>query len=121
MDLDLAAIKKYYERADIQQELLRISKDREVQAWFGEARGKRPEAVYMLGDLKDLIRQGMTSFHISEERWRDPLQLEPGMQKRNLDNLRAGWDMILDLDCKNLAYSLLAGELIVDAIKFHNV
>ncbi len=121
MDLDLPAIRKYYERADIQQELLKISKDKEVQAWFGESRGRRPEAVYMLGDLKDLIRQGMTSFHISEERWKDPLQLEPGMPKRSLDNLRAGWDMILDLDCKYLDYSLLAGEFIIDAIKFHDI
>jgi DNA primase large subunit len=121
MDLDFAAIRKYYERTDIQQELLIISKDREVQAWFGESCGKRPEAVYMLGDLKDLIRQGMTSFHISEERWIDPLQLEPGMQKRNLENLRKGWDMILDLDCKNLGYSQAAAELLIDAIKFHNV
>lgn len=121
MDLDLQAVRRYYERADIQQELLKISKDREVQAWFGENRGKRPEAVYLIGDLRDLIKQGMTSFHVSEERWKDPLRLEPGMQKRNLDNLRKGWDMILDLDCRNLEYSRIAAELIIDAIKFHDV
>lgn len=121
MDLDLQAVRKYYERTDIQQELLRICKDREVQIWIGETRGRRPEAVYMLGDLKDLIKQGMTSFHVSEERWSDPLRLEPGMQKRNLDNLRKGWDMILDLDCKNLKYSQMAAELIIDAIKFHDI
>lgn len=121
MDLDLQAVRRYYERADIQQEFLRIAKDREVQAWFGENRGKRPEAIYLLGDLRDLIKQGMTSFHISEERWNDPLRLEPGMQKRNLDNLRKGWDMILDLDCKNLNYSHMAAILLIDALKFHDI
>lgn len=124
IELNPETIKKisdYYNRKDVQEELLRIGKGREIQIWMGEVRGRRPEIVYMLGDIKDLVKQGMTSFHISEERWQDALRLEPGMQKKQLDSLRAGWDMILDLDCKDLEYSQMAAELLIDAIKFHNI
>jgi len=114
--------KEYYLRKDVQKELTRISKNREVQAWFGkDIAGKRPEVVNYEGDIKDLIRQGMTSFHISEERWENPLDLESGMLKRDLDKLRIGWDLVLDLDSKNLEFSKYAGELLIEALKFHDV
>ena len=80
-------VKEYYARKDVQQEFLRLSKDREVQAWFKDFRGRRPEIVNFEGDVRDLIKQGMTSFHISEERWKDPMVLEPGLEKRKLFNL----------------------------------
>ena len=114
-------IKEYYSQKDVQKELLRLSKDREVQAWFGEIRGRRPEIVNFEGDLKDLIKQGMTSFHISEERWRDPLSLEPGITKKELDKIRIGWDCILDLDSKNLEFSKITAELLIEALKFHDI
>ncbi len=114
-------IKEYYSRKDVQRELLRLSKDREVQAWFKDIRGRRPEIVNFEGDVKDLINQGMTSFHISEERWRSPLDLESGLGKKDLDNRRIGWDCILDLDSKNLEFSFMTGELLVEALKFHDI
>ena len=114
-------VKEYYSRKDVQQEFLRLSKDREVQAWFKDFRGRRPEIVNFEGDIRDLIKQGMTSFHISEERWKDPMMLEPGLEKRKLDEYRKGWDCILDLDSKNLEFSFITGELLIEALKFHNV
>ena len=114
-------VKEYYARKDVQQEFLRLSKDREVQAWFKDFRGRRPEIVNFEGDVRDLIKQGMTSFHISEERWKDPMMLEPGLEKRKLDEYRKGWDCLLDLDSKNLEFSFITGELLIEALKFHNV
>ncbi|MBI2148083.1 hypothetical protein HYU23_00225 [Candidatus Woesearchaeota archaeon] len=114
-------IKGYYSQREVQKEFLRLSQGREVQAWFGEIRGKRPEIVNFEGDIKDLIKQGMTSFHISEERWRDPLLLESGLAKRQLDELRFGWDLLVDIDSKNLDFGLMCGELIIEALKFHDV
>ena len=114
--------KEYYSRKDVQKELTRISKNREVQAWFGkDIAGKRPEVVNYEGDIKDLVKQGMTSFHISEERWENPLELEPGMLKKDLDKLRIGWDLLLDLDSKNLEFSKYAAELLIEALKFHDI
>ncbi|HLC86121.1 MAG TPA: hypothetical protein VJG30_02465 [Candidatus Nanoarchaeia archaeon] len=117
----IANAKEYYSRKEVQKELIRLSEDREVQAWFGEFRGIRPEVVNFEGDVKDLVKQGMTSFHISEERWKDPTILEAGLRKKELDNFRSGWDCILDLDSKNLEFSLITGELLIEALKFHNV
>ncbi len=112
---------EYYSRKDIQEQLLAIASQREAQPWFGEIRGKRPDVVNLLGDIREFIKQGMTSFHISEERWHDPLQLKSGMLKKDLDTLRQGWDCILDLDCKYLPYSLICGEFILEALKFHDI
>ncbi len=114
-------LREYYSRKEVQKELLRLSAGREVQAWFGEIRGKRPEIVNFEGDIKDLVKQGMTSFHVSEERWRDPLILESGLTKKQLDEQRVGWDCILDLDSKNLEFSMMTGELLIDALKFHDI
>lgn len=114
-------IRQYYLRKDVQKEMIRLAKDREVQAWFGEFRGRRPEVVNFEGDLKDLVNQGMSSFHISEERWENPTALESGLGKKELDKLRKAWDLILDFDSKNLEFSFIAGELVIEALKFHNV
>jgi len=115
-------IKEYYSRTDVQKEFMRLSKNREVQAWFGkDIAGKRPEIVNFEGDIKDLVKQGMSSFHISEERWKDPMLLESGLSKKQLDEYRVGWDCILDLDSKNLEFSKYAAELLIEALKFHDI
>jgi len=112
----------YYSRPDVQRELVRIAEDREVQVWFGlDRRGRRPEVLHYPADLKDLIRKGMTSLHFSEERWSDPLMLKPGMAKKILDELRIGWDLVLDIDSKDFELSRITAELIVEAFKHHNV
>ena len=118
---DVEKIKTYYARPEIQKEFVRLSQNREVQAWFGTIRGRRPEIVNFEGDIRDLIKQGMTSFHISEERWKDPLLLEAGLNKRDLNDLRIGWDCILDLDAKNLEFSIMCADLIIEALKFNDV
>ena len=111
----------YYSRKDVQEELLRISKNREVQIWINDIRGKRPEIINFLGDVNSLVRDGMTSLHISVERWKDPLRLKSGMSKKELDDLRLGFDLLLDLDSKHLEYSKITAELLMEALKFHDV
>src|SRR3989344_5697579 len=95
---------EYYSRKDVKEEFLRIAKDREVQAWFNDIRGKRPDSINFAGDIQELIRRGMSSFHVSVERWNDPLKLKPSMLKSELDELRKGWDLLNDIDaiCKSV-------------------
>lgn len=112
---------EYYSRKDVQGEFLRLAKDREVQAWFNDIRGRRPDVVNFLGDISELVRKGMSSFHVSVERWNDPLKLKSGMSKRELDELRLGWDLVIDIDSKNLEFSKITAELIIEALKFHNL
>ena len=112
---------EYYSRKDVKEEFLRIAKDREVQAWFNDIRGKRPDTINFAGDIQELIRRGMSSFHVSVERWNDPLKLKPSMLKSELDELRKGWDLLIDIDSKNLEFSKIAAELLIEALKFHNI
>jgi len=112
---------KYYARKDIQKELLKIAKDRELGVRFGETFGKRPDILQFESDITELARQGATSFHISVERWKNPLALKSGLTKKQLDDLRMGFDLFIDVDCKFIEYSKITAQLIVEALKFNNI
>ena len=113
---------KYYSRNDVKKALLEISKDREVSVMYGKDNfGKRPDIIQFEGDILELAKKGATSFHISEELWSNPLELKPGMTKRQLDDLRIGWSCIIDIDTKFLEYSKATAELLIEALQFHNI
>lgn len=112
----------YYSRKDVQKAIFEISANREIAVKFGDKGfGKRPDILQYESDVYELAKQGATSFHISEERWKNPLSLKTGMSKKQLDELRTAWDLLIDLDSKDLEYSKIAAHLIVEALKFHNM
>ncbi|MBI4143601.1 hypothetical protein HY487_01810 [Candidatus Woesearchaeota archaeon] len=111
----------YYKRSDIQHEIVANAKDREIAVKFNENFGKRPDILRHQNDILELAKQGATSFHASEELWRNPLQIDISMKKHELDNLRIGWDLILDIDCGLFEYSKIAADLVIEALKFHNL
>jgi len=111
----------HYKREDIQEEIIANSRDREVAAKFNENFSKRPDTLRHPNDILELAKQGATSFHASEERWRNPLQLDPSLRRHELDNLRIGWDLIIDIDCGIFDYSKIGADLVIKALKFHNV
>src|SRR3989338_8005450 len=99
-------ILQFYSRKDIQKALIEHCKSREVAVKYGDGGyGKRPDTLGFEGDVLELAKQGATSFHISEERWQDPLGLKTGMQKKQLEELRIGWDLLLDIDSNFIEYS----------------
>src|SRR3989338_4118927 len=101
MTITTSALLLHYKRRDIQEAMVAHAKDREVAVKFGEKGfGKRPDMLQYPNDVKELGKSGATSFHISEERWKNPLALQPGMSKRQLDDLRIGWDLLIDVDTK---------------------
>lgn len=112
----------YYLRKEIVKELLDISKNREVAVLFnGESFGKRPDTLQYENDIRELVKTGATSFHVSEEHWSNPLALKAQMTKKELDDLRIGWDLVLDIDSKHLEYSKIAASLVVDALSFYDI
>ncbi|HLC60422.1 MAG TPA: hypothetical protein VJJ52_03250 [Candidatus Nanoarchaeia archaeon] len=111
----------HYKRADIQEEIITNSADREVAARFNEQFGKRPDVLRHASDILELAKQGATSFHASEELWKDPLQLDPTMRRQELEDLRIGWDLIIDIDCIVFDYSKIAADLVIKALKFHKI
>jgi len=112
---------RYYKRKDIQKAILESSKDREVVAQIKSGFSKRPDVLTYESDILEQVKQGATSFHVSEEIWKNPLQLEPTLSRKDLDNIRIGWDLVLDIDCKWLEYSQIAADLLIKAIKHHGV
>ena len=113
---------EYYSRKDVQKAIVNIAKNREVAINFGDKGfGKRPEILQFDNDVEELAKQGATSFHISEEHWQNPLLLKPGMSKKDLDDLRLGWDLITDVDGLHLDYSKLATYLVVEALNFYDI
>src|SRR3989338_5357094 len=96
---------QYYSRKDIQEALLKVCDDREVAPRYGEGFGRRPDTLQYPGDILEMAKKGATSFHISEEHWHDPLQLKAGMSKKDLDENRKGWDLILDIDTVHWDYA----------------
>ncbi len=113
---------KYYKRKDVQERILEVCKDREVipRYWNGGF-GKRPDTIMFKNDVNRFVRDGATSFHTSEERWTNPLDLSTNMNRAQMDELRSGWDFILDIDPKNWEYGRICAKLLVEALESHGV
>jgi hypothetical protein len=119
--MDIGKARQYYLRKDIQAALLDFSKNREMAFNFNGRFGKRPDTLEYENDFRVLIENGITSFHCSEELWKNPLELKTEMNPEQMNNLRSGWDLIIDIDSKFLDYSKIAAKLIISALKFHNI
>ena len=115
-------IQLYYSRRDIQRAIFDFSKDREVvPSYMMESFGKRPDSLQYQGDIFELVKRGATSFHCSEELWEDPLKISTDMNEKQMNELRKGWDLLLDIDSKYLDYSKIMVEQILKVFKFHNI
>ena len=112
---------EFYSRREIQERILEVAEDREVAPRYNQGFGRRPDVIQFPADILEMAKKGATSFHISEERWHNPLQLKPGMQKRDLDENRKGWDLVLDIDTKFWDYAKWTAFYLVEALKFHDV
>jgi len=120
--LSKSTILLHYKRKEIQEEMVLHSKDKEiVGSYQGEGYAKRPDVLKYSGDVLELAKQGITSFHASEELWSNPLQLDPLLKKQEIEKLRIGWDLVIDIDCPYWDYSKLITDLVVKALKHHNI
>ena len=117
-----AQIEKHYARPEIIQAMLEASPNKEVVCSFGgTGYGKRPDILEYENDIQQLVKKGATSFHISEESWRNPLELAPGLDKKKLATMRTGWDLIIDIDSPHWATSKIITHNIVQSLKSFGV
>ncbi|MDP7457656.1 MAG: hypothetical protein QGH47_02945, partial [Candidatus Woesearchaeota archaeon] len=120
--IDLSTKLLYYKRADIQQAILECAKDKEVSIRFGDKGfGKRPDILKYPSEIVELVMQGATSFHCSEELWKNVMHINSELKRGELDTLRKGWDLVLDIDCQNLDISGIAADLLVKALRHHGI
>ncbi|MFH1500521.1 MAG: DNA primase small subunit domain-containing protein [archaeon] len=116
----------YYSRKDIQEAIFKFSKHREtipryIDSQGNDGFGKRPDTLEYPSDIIAHVKKGATSFHCSEELWTDPLQISTSLSLDQLNELRFGWDLLIDIDSKYLDYSKISAELIIEALSFHGV
>ena len=119
--LTLSQTLKYYKRPEIQAEMVEAAKNKEVAIRYEDQFGSRPDVLRYPNDILELAKSRATSFHISEERWTNPLLLGTSMSRKELDSLRTGWDLVIDLDCKFIEYSKIAADLAVKFLKHQNI
>jgi len=120
--LDLSTCLKYYKREEIQEELLANADGRELGTRYLAGHfGKRPDILQNKADVLELAKQGASSFHISEEHWRNPLALSPSLKKSDLNKMRVGWDLVIDIDCPDWELSKRIAFVVVKILKKHGI
>lgn len=117
----LSDMLRYYSKPGVADELVRYSENREVAVQFNDKFGKRPDMLQFPSDVIEAVRRGATSFHCSEEKWQNPLSLKQESTKKDLDDLRIGWDLIIDIDCKVFEWSKICAKLLIESLRFHEV
>ncbi len=111
----------FYSRKDIQEKIFNFCKNRETVPRYLEGFGKRPDILDYPSDIISLVKRGATSFHCSEEIWSDPLKINTDMSIEDYDQIRTGWDFLIDIDSKYLDYSKIAARLIIKFLEYHGV
>jgi hypothetical protein len=120
--LNLSQTILFYKRPEIQNEIILAAENKEIAVKYGDKGfGKRPDVLKFPQDVMEFALKGATSFHASEELWFNPLQISTAMKQKDLEDLRIGWDLVIDIDCAELEYSALAAELVIEALKYHDI
>ena len=115
-------ILKHYKRPEVQSVLVSEAADKEIGVRFlAGFYGKRPDTLHYPKDVLEFAMKGASSFHASEEIWSQPLDLGPHLKPHEVTELRKGWDLILDIDCKELEYSRIAADLVISALHHHDI
>lgn len=108
--------KEYYSRKDVARRIVEFAANREVACSLPDGSFlKRPDALVYPGDLIQRVESGVISFHCSVELWKDPLRLKSEMKAEELDDLRIGWDLLIDIDAKfSLEHSKIAASTVLE-------
>ncbi len=119
--IDKSTLLTYYKRKDIQEALIYSAKGKEVAVRFNDFFGKRPDTLQYPNDVLEFAKKGATSFHVSEEIWDNPYNLTSSSTKKDLDELRVGWDLVIDIDCAIIDYSKISAHYVINALKKEGV
>jgi hypothetical protein len=111
----------YYSNKEVQQAIFEFSKNREISPRYYEGFGKRPDSFQFVGDVFELVKKGATSFHCSEEIWENPLEINAEMTPKEYDEIRTGWDLLIDIDCPWIEYSKLAAIALINVFQKHGI
>lgn len=120
--INAQAVWNYYSRESILKAITEVAKDREVVSVFRDGRfGKRPDVIQYPQDIIQAVANGTVAFHGSVERWQQPMKLDVGLNKSDLDKMRTGWDIFIDIDVDSFEIAKITARKILDALKDHSV
>jgi predicted RNA-binding Zn-ribbon protein involved in translation (DUF1610 family) len=112
----------YYSRPEIQQAIFDFCQNRETVPNFNNCYfGKRPDALDYPSDISNLAKKGATSFHCSEEIWNDPLKIDTNMTPDQYNQIKTGWDLLLDIDSPYLDYGKIAAKQLIKELNNHGI
>jgi len=114
-----ADILDYYSRQDVQRAIASAAKDREIAGAMRDGTYmKRPDIILYPNDVLERAMRGAATFHCSVERWTQPLAIK----QANLEELRKGWDLIIDIDSRaKLEHGRAAAAVVVDFLKDYGI
>ena len=109
----------YYSRNDIAERIANDAKNREVGAVFlNGSFDRRPNVIQYKNDVKEMAKNGISSFHLSVEHWKNPMSLRPD----NYAELRSGFDIVIDIDSKlGIEEAQAAAVMICDLMKKYGI
>lgn len=120
--VDYRIVNEYYSRSDVQKAIVEAAAGREVVSVFAGGKfGKRPDILQYPADVMQAVQDSAVSFHASVEKWRQPMKLESGMTKPQLDELRSSWDIFIDPDVTDFEIGKVAVKQIIETVKDHGV
>jgi hypothetical protein len=112
----------YYQRKDIQKAMFEFCKHRETVANFNnQFFAKRPDTFDYPSDISNAAKQGATSFHCSEEIWENPLDINTDMTPDQYNEIKTGWDLLIDIDSPFLDYGKIAARLLINEFERHGI
>ncbi len=122
MAVNFKSIWSWYSRESVQKALVEVGKNREVISVFQDGSfGKRPDVIQYPTDVIQAVAEGTVSFHGSVEQWSNPMELDVGMTKSQIDKLRTGWSLLIDPDVKDFEIAKLVTKEITRALEKHGV
>lgn len=120
--VDFKKVWSWYSRESVQKALVEVGKSREVVSVFQDGSfGKRPDVIQYPADVVQAVAEGTVAFHGSVEQWSNPMELDVGMTKYQIDKLRIGWSLLIDPDVKDFEIGKIITKQIVDALEKHGV
>ncbi len=118
----LSRVLQHYKRTEVQNELVKSAQNKEAVGSFGgKGYAKRPDVLIYPNDVLEQVKNGVTSFHVSEELWQNPHMISVDMKKHEYNEMRIGWDLVLDIDCPYWEFSKITTWLFYQSLKEHGI
>ena len=113
----------YYSNEKILDKIVKNCKNREISAsLYNGSYINRPNIILYPRDVLEMVKGGAVSFHGSVEHWKNPMRLDLKLNDEELNEIREGWDLIIDIDsAMGMDAAKLAAKRVLEFFKKYNI